>query len=121
MPKGKAPPAPQRLVSVWRREAKPLIVVALFTYFFADVDILIVTPLLSSADTAVIGLCLKLALLVGFAVQVAHQVVVPDLADARARKDAGSMREVVLRALAFPLTITVAALVVVALWGETLL
>jgi O-antigen/teichoic acid export membrane protein len=121
MPKGKEPQAPSRLVALWRREAKPLILVALFTYFFADVDILMVTPLLSSADTAAIGLCLKLALLVGFAVQVAHQVVVPDLADARARKDHGSMREVVLRALAFPLAITVAAMVVVALWGEQLL
>ena len=55
--------APARLVRLWQREAKPLILVALFTYFFADVDILMVTPLLSSADTAAIGLCLKLALL----------------------------------------------------------
>ena len=112
---------PPRLVSIWRREAKPLILVALFTFFFADVDILIVTPLLPSADTAIVGLCLKLALLVGFAVQVAHQVVVPDLADAHARKEHGAIRDVVLRALAFPLAVTVAALVIVGLWGETLL
>ncbi len=121
MPKGEAPAPPPRLLTIWRREATPLILVALFTYFFADVDILIVTPLLSSADTAAIGLCLKLALLVGFAVQVAHQVVVPDLADARARKDHGTIRDVVLRALAFPLAITLAAMVLVSLWGEDLL
>jgi O-antigen/teichoic acid export membrane protein len=114
-------PVSNRLIALWRREAKPLIIVALFTYFFADVAILTVTPLLTSADTAAIGICLKLALLVGFAVQVAHQVVVPDLADARARKDPASIREVVVRALAFPLAITVAAMAVVALWGETLL
>jgi len=113
--------APPRLVRIWRREATPLILVALFTYFFADVDILLVTPLLPSADTAIVGLCLKLALLVGFAVQVAHQVVVPDLADAHARKQHGEIRDVVLKALAFPLAVTLAALVVVALWGETLL
>jgi O-antigen/teichoic acid export membrane protein len=65
--------------------------------------------------------CLKLALLVGFAVQVAHQVVVPDLADAHARKDHGSMRGVLLKALAFPLGVTISALILVALWGETLL
>jgi O-antigen/teichoic acid export membrane protein len=121
MPKGKAPEAPQRLVRIWRSEAKPLIVVALFTYFFADVDILMVTPLLSSAETAAIGLCLKLALLVGFAVQVAHQVVVPDLADARARKDHGPIRGVLARALMFPLAVTIAATAFVALWGEHLL
>jgi O-antigen/teichoic acid export membrane protein len=120
----KAAPAtwvPPRLVELWRREAKPLILVALFTNYFADVDILMITPLLTSADTAALGLCLKLALLVGFAVQVAHQVVVPDLADARARKDIGSIRETVLRAFAFPFAITVAAMAVVALWGESLL
>lgn len=121
MPKGKAPAPPKRLLAIWRREATPLILVALFTYFFADVAILMVTPLLSSADTAAIGLCLKLALLVGFAVQVAHQVVVPDLADARARKDHDTIRDVVLRALAFPLAITLAATAVAALWGESIL
>ncbi len=121
MPKGEAPPPPPRLRTIWRREATPLILVALFTYFFADVDILLVTPLLSSADTAAVGLCLKLALLVGFAVQVAHQVVVPDLADARARKDHGSIGGVMLRALAFPIAITLAATLIVALWGESLL
>ncbi len=118
---GAAPVAPPRLVRIWRREATPLIVVALFTYFFADVDILMVTPLLASADTAIVGLCLKLALLVGFAVQVAHQVVVPDLADAHARKDHSVIRDVVLKALAFPLAVTIAAIVIVALWGETIL
>jgi O-antigen/teichoic acid export membrane protein len=71
MPKGEAPTPPRRLLTIWRRDATPLILVALFTYFFADVAILMVTPLLSSADTAVIGVYLKLALLVGFAVQVA--------------------------------------------------
>ncbi len=121
MPRCKAAPAPSRWVKIWQREATPLIVVALFTYFFADVDILLVTPLLTSAETAVIGLCLKLAMLVGFAVQVAHQVVVPDLADARARKDPNAMREALLKALGFPLAITFAATVAMALFGEHLL
>lgn len=121
MPKGKAAEAPQRIVSVWRREAKPLIVVALFTYFFADVDILMVTPLLTNAETAAVGLCLKLALLVGFAVQVSHQVVMPDLADARARKDEGPIRATLTRSLWFPLGVTIAATAFVALWGEHLL
>ncbi|MGZ8399769.1 MAG: lipopolysaccharide biosynthesis protein [Methyloceanibacter sp.] len=121
LPKGARSVAPPRLTRLWRREANPLILVALFTNYFADVDILLVTPLLTSAETAALGLCLKLSLLVGFAVQVAHQVVVPDLADARARKDNSSINDVVLRAFAFPLAITVGAMAVVALWGESLL
>ena len=113
--------APARLVALWRREAKPLIVVVLVTYLFADIAILMVTPLLPSADTAVIGLCLKLALLVGFAVQVAHHAIVPDLADARARKDQRAVGEAAFRAFLFPLATTLTAMLAVALWGETLL
>jgi len=115
------PEAPVRYVKIWRREARPLILVALLTYFFADVNILIITPLLQSADTAIVGLCLKLALLVGFAVQVTQQLVVPDLADAHARKEHGAIRGILLKALGFPVAVTIAALVFVALWGETLL
>jgi O-antigen/teichoic acid export membrane protein len=40
---------------------------------------------------------------------------------ARARKDPDAIREIAYRVLAFPLAVTVAAMVVVALWGETLL
>ncbi len=68
-----------------------------------------------------LGVCLKLCMLVAFAVQVAHQVVVPDLADARARKNNDQIREAVSRAFTFPLAITLGALVLAALWGENLL
>lgn len=122
MPKSEGTPADAgRLAAVWQREAKPLILVALFTNFFGDVAILMVTPLMTSAETAALGLCLKLSLLVGFAVQVAHQVVVPDLADAHSRKDAASIGEVMRKALAFPLFATLAALAVVIVFGERIL
>ena len=113
--------APRRYVRIWRREAPPLVLVALFTFFFADLDILLVTPLLPSAETAIFGLCLKLALLVGFAVQVAHQVVVPDLAEAHARKEHHAIRGIVFKTFGFPLAVTLGALCIVALWGDVIL
>lgn len=118
MPEAEVPP---RYLRIWRREGPPLVLVALYTSFFADVDILLVTPLLTSADTAIIGICLKMALLVGFAVQVAHQVSVPDLADAHARKEHGHIDTIALKAIGFPLAATLGAMLVVALWGETIL
>jgi len=48
-------------------------------------------------------------------------VVVPDLADARARKDQGAIREALRKTLVFPALITLAALGGVGLFGETLL
>ena len=121
MPLVEVAPAPARLIKIWVREARPLIVVALFTYFFADVDILLVTPLLTSAETAIIGLCLKLSVLVGFAVQVAHQVAIPDIAEARAHKDQNALRETLVKALGFPVAITFIATVLVLLFGGQLL
>lgn len=121
LPADEAAAVPVRLIRLWKREAQPLILVALVTSFFADLTILMVTPLLPSAETAAIGLSLKLAMLIGFAVQVSQQLVVPDLADARARKSADAIHGIVLRAFAFPLAVTVSALVVVVLWGEHLL
>lgn len=114
-------PVPRRLKRVWRREALPLILVVLFTSFFSDVAILIVTPLLPRADTGALGICLKLALLVGFAVQVAQQVVVPDLADAHAQKSYAPISEAMFKALGFPLVVTVSAMVVLGFWGKSLL
>jgi O-antigen/teichoic acid export membrane protein len=121
LPKAAAASVPARLLRIWRREALPLILVVLFTDFFADVDILIATPLLVSADTGALGVCLKLALLVGFAVQVAQQVVVPDLADAHARKSYDTINASMLKVLGFPVAVTLGALICVSFWGDRLL
>ncbi|MEG6508023.1 oligosaccharide flippase family protein [Methyloligella sp. 2.7D] len=121
LPTAEMAPAPKRLTRQWQREAVPAIVVVLFIAFFADVDILMLTPLMSSAEIGMFGLCLKLAMLVGFAVQVAQQVVVPDLADAHARKSYAPIRDVMLKALAFPLVVTVGSLIAVAFWGSWML
>jgi O-antigen/teichoic acid export membrane protein len=105
----------------WREEAWLLVLLAVFTNFFADIGILVVVPFLSSADVAVFGLCLKLALLVGYFVQVAQQMAVPDLADARHLRDAQAIRRAARRSIATPLAVTTLSLVGVALLGKELL
>lgn len=116
-----ATPASARMVSMWRKQAIPLVVAALIINLFSDVTIIIVTPLLQSADVAAFGLCLKLAFLTGFAVQAAHQVVQPDLAEAHARKDRASVKAALLRCITFPLVVTIVATVAAALWGDLFL
>jgi len=112
---------PPRLARLWRAEALPLVVVALFTTLFADLDILLVTPFLHGADVAAFGIALKLALLVGFGVQVAHMVAAPDLADAHAKRRLDEAGTTLRRATVFPVVLTALATVACALGGQYLL
>jgi len=113
--------APRRLVGLWRREGVPLIAVALYTTLFADVAIILASPLIVSAELAAFGISLKLALLVGFCVQVAHQVILPDLSDAHARRTLGRTTDTLRAASVLPLAFTLVATIAAALGGEHVL
>lgn len=114
-------PRPDRLARLWRAEAAPLVMVALFATLFGDLALFVVTPLLAPADVAAFGLCLKLALSVGFAVQVSHLVITPDLAEAHARRDSELPREALLGAASFPVVFTLGATLVSAVAGDSIL
>jgi len=120
LPLGSASRPPQ-MTRLWRIEALPLVVVALFTTLFADLDILMVTPFLHGADVAAFGISLKLALLVGFGVQVAHTVAAPDLADAHARRALAGADGALRRASLFPVALTLAATIAAAAGGDHIL
>jgi O-antigen/teichoic acid export membrane protein len=94
------------------------VVVALFTTLFADLDILMVTPFLHGADVAAFGIALKLALLVGFGVQVAHTIAAPDLADAHARRALDRAGSTLRRATNFPVILTGLATLACAAGGQ---
>ncbi len=100
--------------STWRRHALPMVVVALFTALFADFAMLVLGPLLPAEDIAIFGVSIKVALLLGFGIQVIHQLSLPDAADAHARGDLEAVRSIVWRANVLnTVTCVVAALVLV--------
>lgn len=99
-----------RLASRWRIESWQLVLTAVFTNFFADVCIFVTTPFLSHGDVAVFGLCLKLALLVGYFVQIGQQMVVPDMADARHAGDDERLRQACWRSIKVPALLAALAL-----------
>ncbi|MEQ8824676.1 MAG: oligosaccharide flippase family protein [Filomicrobium sp.] len=66
----------------WISAGLPMIPVALFTAAFADVVIFATAPLLESRELAIFAVCLKIALLAGFGIQLVHQLILPDAADA---------------------------------------
>ena len=109
--------APARLVSNWRKEGIPLIAVALYTNLVADLAIILASPLIKTSELAAFGVALKLALLVGFCVQVAHSVIMQDLAEAHARKALSGARDTLRAASALPVAFTMAATIASALGG----
>lgn len=105
----------------WRFESWQLLLMAVFTNFFADVGIVITVPFLTKPEIAVFGLCLKLALLVGYFVQIGQQMAVPDMADARHHGDTTRLRRAALRSIVGPTLICLAGLAVVIPLGDFLL
>jgi O-antigen/teichoic acid export membrane protein len=117
-----AAPVRPALARVWRREARTLILVALFTQYFADIAVLAATPLMAPAELGRFGLALKLAFLVGFFVQLGQQIATPDIAASlNASRSTGAVDRR-LRWLAWTTTATtLAATMAAALWGRDLL
>ena len=112
---------PAQLIWRWRTEAWQLVLLAVFTNFFADVGILVAVPFLTNAETAVFGLCLKLALLVGYFVQIGQQFVVPDMADARHHGDMQRLRRAAWRSILAPSAITAASMLAIFFYGSEML
>lgn len=121
IPEERTAKVPWRLSRRWRNEAHMAIVVALFLTAFADVAIVLSTPLMSQADIAVFGLCLKLSFLVGFIVQIAHHVASPDLADARNARDDAALQHALRKAVFPPAAATLAMVLIAAIFGDEIL
>ncbi|MEM7398240.1 MAG: lipopolysaccharide biosynthesis protein [Pseudomonadota bacterium] len=121
VPDGKPAAVPARLSRCWRNEAHMAIVVALFMTAFADVAIVLSTPLMAQADIAVFGLCLKLSFLVGFIVQIAHHVASPDLAEARNARAEGAFQHALRKAVFPPAIATLGIMIIALLFGDTIL
>ena len=105
----------------WRKEAWPLLLVLLFTTLFADLMILLTSPFLGAEALAPFGVALKISMLIGFIVQVTHQILLPDLADAHQRGNTEEMLDALLRSTLLPVLVTAAALVAAIFWGDVIL
>lgn len=111
----------RRIVSRWRREGGLLIPVSIYNMLFADLAILLTALLMPKSDLAAFAIALKIAMLIGFAVQVAHQVIIPDLADAHAQKRLATVGDTMRTAAILPVGFTLAAFLGSVLFGDRIL
>ncbi|MDP1729902.1 MAG: polysaccharide biosynthesis C-terminal domain-containing protein [Devosia sp.] len=88
------PPRPKE-ARRWWRFALPWVIVALATDFFFDLDVLLLSGLLSRGDLAIFGVCSRIFGLVSFGVVAVYAVNLPDMFESEAVSDrAGFHRKV---------------------------
>ncbi len=111
----------RRQIRWWRRSGRRLIAPLLISALFADLVILFAGLILPASGVAVLGLCLKIAFLFGFLIQLVHQIILPRLAGSLTRRDQSNVALIVGRTNKLTIVASVAALIFVAFGGETLL
>ena len=77
----------RRLRKIWLAAALPLVPSTLIVALMPDLVLLASSTALTAADLAILGVCLKIAFLVGFVIQVTIQIALPDLAQAINNRD----------------------------------
>jgi len=71
----------------WWRFAGPWVIITLATEFFFDLDLLVLSNLLSREDLAIFGVCTRFFALVSFGVGVVYSVTLPDMFESEAMAD----------------------------------
>ncbi len=90
-------PADRRQILQWRIASAPLLILAAFSTFINDLNLVLLGTVVSKSDLAVFGVCLKLALIVEYAVSLIHELAAPDISDALARKQTSTVDVAVAR------------------------
>jgi O-antigen/teichoic acid export membrane protein len=111
----------KRAIRLWRKASAPFIIVALFTALFADLDVALLGTILRPSDLAVFAVCLKLAFLVGFVIQVVQQFAAPDIAASYLRNDTRHFHRAVANANYVCVGATIGILIGVAVVGDYVL
>ncbi|SRR5690606_32632279 len=105
----------------WTASSSPLILVVIFGSFFGDLDILMLGLVLPAGDVAVFSVCLRITMLIAFGIQLVHQIVLPDLAEAHAGNDRASLERAILNANRLNFWAALAALLGLWAFGPILL
>ena len=100
--------------AIWRRQALPLVIAILFVNQFADLDTLLVGTILPPAQLAAFGAAMRISTLFAFAIQLIHQIVWPDLAEAISGPQ-HKLRALLLRANMLTMALSIGA--VTFAWG----
>ncbi|MGF7162033.1 O-antigen/teichoic acid export membrane protein [Rhodoligotrophos appendicifer] len=105
----------------WRQSAISLVLIVLFTNYFIDVDILLLSTLLTPEQIAVFNICVRFTAFIVFALHSVNQIALPDLADAHARTDTRGVGQALARANLTGVGLALAATIGLVVFGKPIL
>ncbi|SEP99701.1 Membrane protein involved in the export of O-antigen and teichoic acid [Devosia sp. YR412] len=76
----------------WWRFALPWVLISLATDFFFDIDLLLLSQVLSREELAVFGICTRLFSLISFGVAAVYAVTLPDMFESEANEDRAAFK-----------------------------
>ena len=76
----------------WWRFALPWVLISLATDFFFDIDLLLLSHVLSREELAIFGVCTRIFSLVSFGVAAVYAVTLPDMFESEANADRASFK-----------------------------
>ncbi len=106
---------------VWRKQALTLLVTNILTFSTAELVILIGGLIFPANDIALLGICLRMAVLVGFISQVGYQIVLPDLAALQTFEQRSAKRYLLLQANVLGLAIPLCSILGIIIFGNQIL
>jgi len=114
-------PRVKRISKIWRQTSRPFLVVTIVASFFIDLQLLLVSSTLDTSAVAIIGICLKIAFLFAYMVDVIHELPARDIGDALAnnRIEFVNSRIALMNAASVVISITVILLLMLS--GQWLL
>jgi O-antigen/teichoic acid export membrane protein len=107
----RAAAADRRVISQWRVASAPLLILAAFSTLINDLNLALLGTIVSKSDLAVFGVCLKLALIVEYAVSLIHELAAPDISDALVRKQSATVDRAIARINFMAVAATFAAVI----------
>ena len=120
-PQAKLASGGRRAANVWRRTSRPFLVVTVIASFFVDLQLILTSQVLTPSAVAVVGICLKIAFLFGFVIDVAHGLPVRDIGDAISSNDRKGIDSKLMLINAMSFGITATTLVFIILFGDLVL
>jgi O-antigen/teichoic acid export membrane protein len=118
---GSSVPADRRVIFQWRVASAPLLILAAFSTMINDLNLALLGTIVSKPELAVFGVCLKLALIVEYAVSLIHELAAPDISDALVRKQSSTVDMSIARVNFMAVAATLAAVVGVVILGRFVL
>lgn len=111
----------RRAANIWRRTSRPFLLVTVIASFFVDLQLILTSQILDPSAVAVVGICLKIAFLFGFVIDVAHGLPVRDIGEALSKGDTESVDSKLILINAMSFGITVLTLLFILMFGDLIL